>query len=95
MRYRIEKTEIPLEEASGESSETQTVLKTSIWPQPFCFDKTPDEKKSAKVFDFSPEGLSLAVDWLNERYINEKNAGHRIEATPHPVPRFYFLEFIF
>lgn len=72
MRYRIEKTEIPLEEASGESSKTQTVLKTSIWPQPFCFDKTPDEKKSAKVFDFSPEGLSLAVDWLNEQYINEK-----------------------
>ena len=36
MRYRIEK-----QEADNEP----TVLKTTIWPQPFCFDKTPDEKK--------------------------------------------------
>ena len=40
MRYRIEK-----QEADNEP----TVLKTTIWPQPFCFDKTPDEKKSEKM----------------------------------------------
>ena len=63
MRYRIEK-----QEADNEP----TVLKTTIWPQPFCFDKTPDEKKSEKTFEFSPEGLAQAVNWLNDRYISEK-----------------------
>lgn len=80
MRYRIEKAEIPLENASEENAdtenkkkpETQTVLKTFIWPQPFCFDKTPDEQKSEKSFEFTSEGLAQAVDWLNERYVNEK-----------------------
>lgn len=80
MRYRIEKAEVSLEDTSEENndtetkkpSETETVLKTFIWPQPFCFDKTPDEQKSEKNFEFTSEGLSQAVDWLNERYIKEK-----------------------
>ena len=67
-----------VEEVSEEKIEKQeadnepTVLKTTIWPQPFCFDKTPDEKKSEKTFEFSPEGLAQAVNWLNDRYISEK-----------------------
>ncbi|MDY5955931.1 MAG: hypothetical protein SPJ22_02130 [Frisingicoccus sp.] len=69
MRYRMAKKEVPLSE---NSEEKQTVLSVFIWPQPFCFDKTEDSKKTEKLFDFSPEGIEEAVAWLNNMHISEK-----------------------
>lgn len=43
-------------------------LKATIYPEPFCMDATPDDKKESKDFELSQEGLEAAVDWLNEQY---------------------------
>lgn len=62
IRYMIQK------ETIGEEPETRTVLKAYIWPEPFCFEVTPDEEKGSEQFDFSEEGLCAAIDWLNENH---------------------------
>ncbi|MDO5291454.1 MAG: GNAT family acetyltransferase [bacterium] len=43
-------------------------FKTTIWPEPFCFEKTPEEQKESKEFPLTTEGRDKAIDWLNERY---------------------------
>jgi hypothetical protein len=74
MRYRMEKADITVSEDSGKKD---TVLRVYIWPQPFCFDKTDDSKKTVETFAFSPEGLAKSVDWMNTHYINEKKRWSR------------------
>lgn len=77
IRYMIQKdtVEIPseAEEQEGDSAEeskpeTKTVLTAYIWPEPFCFEVTPDEKKGSKQFEFSEKGLCDAISWLNESH---------------------------
>ncbi|MCI8614166.1 hypothetical protein [Parablautia intestinalis] len=58
MRYMLKK-----KEAEGES-----VLEAVIWPEPYCYAKTGEEKKQRKVFALSPEGVEQAAGWLNEQY---------------------------
>lgn len=58
MRYRIVKREEELE--------------VYIWPQPYNYENTDDEAKQVKQFSFSEEGVHEAVDWLNERYEEDK-----------------------
>ncbi|MDD3222425.1 MAG: hypothetical protein EOM34_05200 [Clostridia bacterium] len=74
MRYRIEKTEVPVAE---DSEEKKTILEVCIWPQPFCYDKTPEENKTRNQFEFTPEGLSSSVDWLNLMYSEKKEGWTR------------------
>ena len=69
MRYRMQKKEVPLNETS---EDTTTRLSVYIWPQPFCFDKTNDSEKTEHLFEFSPDGIKEAVDWLNLKYEEEK-----------------------
>lgn len=45
----------------------------TIWPEPFCFEKTPEEQKESKEFDLTVEGRDEAIDWLNERYVARKD----------------------
>ena len=58
MRFMLKK------KASGE----ETRLETIIWPEPFGYGKTPEEKKQRKEFPLSAEGVEQAVDWMNEQY---------------------------
>ena len=60
------------EEACGEETEMETVIRAVIWPEPFNFEVTPEEKKHSRDFSFDVNGLWAAVDWLNE----EHEAGH-------------------
>lgn len=69
MRYRMIKKDVPLNE---NTEETVTRLSVHVWPQPFCFDKTDDSQKTEKLFDFNPDGIREAVDWLNQKYTDEK-----------------------
>lgn len=62
MRYMLKKKE------SGEGS----LLEVCIWPEPYCYAKTPEEKKQRKEFPFSAEGVEEAADWLNEQYLQQK-----------------------
>ena len=40
----------------------------TIWPEPFCFVKTPAEQKTTKQFPLTQEGCLEAVAWLNEQH---------------------------
>ena len=59
MRYLLRKQE---NENGG------TSLEAVIWPDVFCFEKTPEEEKKTCLFDFTSEGIAAAVDWLNSEY---------------------------
>ena len=69
MRYQLEKAE---REGDGPEPQTETVLRAIIWPEPYNFETTPDEKKHSRDFPFDTDGLWAAVDWLNQ----EHEAGH-------------------
>ncbi|MCI8563761.1 MAG: hypothetical protein HFH69_09605 [Lachnospiraceae bacterium] len=62
MRYQVEQC------MEGE----EKVLKATVWPEPFCFEKTPEEKKESKQFDYSEEGLDAVYEWLCQKYKEEQ-----------------------
>ena len=62
MRYRLESV----------SSQEGKKLKVTVWPEPFNFLKTPEEKKLSGVFAFSEEGMTDAVAWMNERFVKDQ-----------------------
>ena len=39
-----------------------------VWPGPYIFDKTDDNKKKDIIFPFTDEGRKQSVDWINEQY---------------------------
>lgn len=63
MRYRIKKQTVPKEQGDGAAGED--CLQVVVWPEPFSFEKTEDEKKTFQMFPFNEEGKRQAVDWLN------------------------------
>lgn len=62
MRYVLLKAESAAEEAA------ESVIRAVIWPEPFNFEATPEEKKHSRDFPFSADGLWEAVDWLNAEH---------------------------
>lgn len=66
MRYRLEKFEEKITTDSGEEV-TQKSLKCTIWPEPFNFHTTPEEKKESELFSFDRDGVADAVSWMNRR----------------------------
>lgn len=47
-------------------------LEVIIWPEPYNYAKTPEEKKQRMKFEFSEEGLQKAVVYLNEQWTSQK-----------------------
>jgi len=62
MRYMLKKVN------KGEEDK----LQVTIWRGPLNFRKTPEEKKIRTELPFSPEGVEMAVDWLNGQYEADK-----------------------
>lgn len=56
MRYRLE----GVTDAEGEKK-----LLCSVWPEPFAFGKTPEEKRETAKFPFGEDGVVEAIDWMN------------------------------
>ncbi|WP_077611860.1 GNAT family acetyltransferase [Clostridium sp. Marseille-P2415] len=54
MRYRVKKGDEGLE--------------AFVYPEPYCYEATPEEQKIKAVFPFSEEGREQAVDWINRQY---------------------------
>ena len=51
MRYVLIKHDNELEPATEETpAKTETVIRAIIWPEPFNFEVTPDEKKTSQGF---------------------------------------------
>ena len=73
MRYLLKKAERAKGQDDQEKEKkTETVLEAVIWPEPFNYEKTEEEKKHKKDFPFHEDGLWEAVGWLNEEFL----AGH-------------------
>lgn len=70
MRYKVE----PFQPEDAE----KTFLVT-IWPEPLCFEKTPDYQKVTKQFPFNEEGRQELLAYLEENYQAEtwKELAHR------------------
>ena len=62
MRYQVERV----------VADEEKYLKATIWPEPFCFEKTADEKKESKEFAYSDEGLLALHRWLCDSYDTKK-----------------------
>lgn len=55
----------------------EDILTAYIWPEPFCFEATPDERKIHCDFPFSEEGLCEAMNWINHnrnRVLEKENS---------------------
>lgn len=50
------------------------IFRATIWPGPYNFAATPDEKKQSETFPFTPEGKEQVVAWLNEQWLAQKGA---------------------
>ena len=44
-----------------------------IWPEPFCFEITPEEEKNRTEFPFTLEGKTQAIQWLIEQFREQRN----------------------
>ncbi len=62
MRYMIRKHE----------DDEGAKLEVIVWPQPFCFEKTDEDKKIHALFSFDEEGILEAVDWMNDIHSDKK-----------------------
>ncbi len=62
MRYMLKKKE----------KEDGSALEVIIWPEPYCFSKTEEEKKQRRKFAFTPEGVMEAADYLNAVYQEQR-----------------------
>lgn len=56
MRYRME----------GITSGEEKKLLVTVWPEPFNFTKTKEELKKRNEFDFSDDGITDAIAWMND-----------------------------
>lgn len=48
-------------------------IKACTYPEPYCFEATKDELKTWEEFPLTPEGLTRAMEWLNQFY--EEHSG--------------------
>lgn len=44
------------------------VIVVTVWPEPYCYAKTPEEKKIRTEVPLSKEGVEMARCWLNEQH---------------------------
>ena len=58
MRYML------MKKTEGEESFMEGI----VWPEPFGYAKTPEERKTRKRFALDTAGLAEAVEWLNGMY---------------------------
>ena len=62
----------PLEGMRYRLSKAGDGMEVVIWPGPYNFIKTPENKKQRKEFPLTIEGKEEAVKWLNEQYEVQK-----------------------
>lgn len=75
MRYRLEKKETEVTEGTDETKETKVIkeLLVTVWPEPFNFISTPEEKKIKKKFSFDEDGVVDAISWMNDLLFEKKD----------------------
>lgn len=62
MRYRLE----------GVSCGEGKRLLATVWPEPYNYVTTPEEKKQRVEFSFDEDGITDAVAWMNDRLFEDR-----------------------
>lgn len=65
LRFRLGRD--PLEKVNfiPKDERGEAKLKLTVWPEPFSFDHTADDKKRDCYFEYSNEGLERIAEFLN------------------------------
>lgn len=64
LRYRIGRE--PLENiAFTPDKREEGTLRAYVYPEPFCYEKTPEDQRACKDFPHTEEGLCQAIEWIN------------------------------
>lgn len=53
---------------TGDDGKDSSNFTVYVYPEPWCFEQTPQEQLETASFPLSEEGLDQAVDWLKEKY---------------------------
>lgn len=64
----------------GDDGKASTTFTVYVYPEPWCFEQTPDEDKEKKSFPLSDQGLDEAISWLFEKYETEKERWNKAAA---------------
>lgn len=56
----------------GDDGKDSTTFTVFIYPEPWCFEQTPEDQIEQANFPLSEEGMDQAVAWLFERFEVEK-----------------------
>lgn len=56
----------------GDDEKASTTFTVYVYPEPWCFEQTPEDQKESHTFPLSDEGLDEAVAWLYEKYESQK-----------------------
>ena len=68
MRFRIARDPMDDVALAPPDKKGDATFLVTIWPEPFCFECTEEEKKTSAHFPFTLEGKEQMIEWLNEQY---------------------------
>ncbi len=71
MRYRLARE--PLEHVffvPVEDRDPNARLMATVWPEPYSYFDTEEDKKTSELFTIDEEGFDNAIRWINEQYEN-------------------------
>ncbi len=57
----------------GDDGKSSTTFTVYIYPEPWCFEQTPEADRESASFPLSDEGMEQAEAWLFERFESEKD----------------------
>ncbi|MCR4892597.1 MAG: hypothetical protein K5989_10520 [Lachnospiraceae bacterium] len=83
MRFRIARE--PLANVFFKKPEEQqkdASFSVTVWPEPFSYEKTSEEKMSQFSFPFTEEGLQQVVECLNSQYREKKELWEEARTAP-------------
>ena len=73
MRYRLARE--PLENVvftPVDERDPDARLMATVWPEPYSYFDTDEDKKVSEKFEISEEGFDAASAWINEKYESGK-----------------------
>jgi hypothetical protein len=50
-----------------------------IYPEPWCFEQTPEESRTYHAFPLTQDGLNDAIDWINASWEEDRAKWKQID----------------
>ena len=57
---------------NGDDGKSSTTFTVAVYPEPWCYEQTPEENIEKRTFPLSEEGMDEAIQWLWDKYEEEK-----------------------